>query len=593
MMGGKMSGVNGVVEEIHQVFDEFSESGQVIPMENFKYFHELDLVWDLFSVLVDEGEVSLAIYDDEKLVVIRGSGHVPDSLPSSPNNQIEPVRVQADSGLLLIWRRSVHTRSLALLVSIPDDGMARQNDKALLALGKTGIHLVAQAFYVHWLSRRVRQSVRERDVVSGLIGDGLLVLDQSGFLRYINDLGKKILRIDDERQKFRDLLGFEPVISDVFQRREGYVDRKVIIPVKGVNTSLTDTAIPIMDDHGAIVSVVNIFRKLAPEQALAEQSIKKEMGVRIVAIMGESDTVKNMKDYALQVARSTENVLIYGEPGTGKSLLAKAIHGESANKERHMMVVDCARLSVHEFESHVLSSRAVRGEPGWVLNSDISGASDVATLLFEGIDFLPISTQLRLFSALVAYRQLEQPAGVSGPPRLRIMASVSDAIGVIIQEQRLHPKLHGFLSEMNILAPPLRSREGDLPRYVASFLQQEAAGAAESAVSGKLLRFLGKQAWVGNLVQLRFVVRELLRSNAGSESDRRMIGKVEEIMGVSHIPFHFSVQNFERLSMSEAEKQAIYLALQAMDFNLSRAAQVLGISRPTLYSKMKKYKLGQ
>ncbi|MFT4193011.1 MAG: sigma 54-interacting transcriptional regulator, partial [Comamonas sp.] len=391
----------------------------------------------------------------------------------------------------------------------------------------------------------------------------------------------------------RDLLGFEPVINDIFRLKQGYTDRKVIIQREGIKISLMDTAIPIMDELGEITSIVNIFRPVAPKQASAGQGIKIDHGISFDALKGNSIAFMNMKNDATQVAKSSDNVIIYGEPGTGKSWLARALHGEGENANLSMLTIDCPRLSVHEFENYFLNYKLLEQEQyGWIINPELLDEPKIGTLLFDGIDSLPISTQFHLYSALTTYRE-----SFSNVPRnqhnvqARVIASVTDAMGIVIQEQRLHPKLHGFLSEANLTIPPLNKRGEDLLCYVDLFCAE--AGTGERSFSERLLKFLLKQNWPGNLSQLKLVVRELLNGNLVRDSDRKMMRRVEKIMSLSAIPSHFFMQNFERLSMNDSEKQAIYLALRAMDFNLSKAAQALGISRPTLYSKMKKYNLKQ
>ncbi|MFT4193005.1 MAG: sigma 54-interacting transcriptional regulator, partial [Comamonas sp.] len=391
----------------------------------------------------------------------------------------------------------------------------------------------------------------------------------------------------------RDLLGFEPVINDIFRLKQGYTDRKVIIQREGIKISLMDTAIPVMDELGEITSIVNIFRPLGPKQISAEQCIRIDNGIRFDAIQGNSHAFTNMKNHAIQVAKSSDNVIIYGEPGTGKSWLAKALHGEGQNANLNMLTIDCTRLSVYEFENYFLNHKLLdRERYEWMINAEVLNEPKIGTLLFDGIDSLPISTQLHLFSALTTYRESFLNAQKNHHNvQARVIASVTDAMGIVIREQRLHPKLHGFLSEASLTIPPLDKRGEDLLLYVALFCAEASEG--DIIFSERLLKFFLKQHWPGNLSQLKLVIRELLSGNLAHNSDRKMMRKVEDIMNLSAMPSHFSMQDFERLSINDAEKQAIYLALRAMDFNLSKAAQALGISRPTLYSKMKKYNLKQ
>ncbi|GFM87233.1 hypothetical protein PSCICO_26320 [Pseudomonas cichorii] len=546
--------------------------------------YELNLVWDVLVPVVGEYNFSLAIYDHNSSVVAsRGLVYIPSVLPQDLKERSGVLPSDKSHAHLLYWKILPDQVDMFFVVSIKKDGRAPVDESILSVVGRIGVHFFGQNILLNKFSIFLRQSIRERDAVSGLIEDGLLVLDQSGFLKYINDAGKKILKIDDAKRQFRDLLGFEPVIGDVFKQKRGYVNKKVVILRGEDEIPLVDTAIPIADDDGRIVSVVNIFRRFSTAPTLPDPGLRRESGIGFDTLVGASTLFLSALDIAKHYAGLSEVVLISGEPGTGKSTFAQAIHGVDESTQKGMLVIDCPGLSVSDFKEKVLSYVIADDQTGrWEFHPDILQDAYNRTLFIDGVDVLPVSTQLYLVQALKAYGK------TSG---LKIVMATTDAMDVVLHEQRLHPKLLGILSRHNLELPPLRKRPKDVELYASFFWNEESTQGKRSAIPARLCKLLKKQDWKENISQLKRVVRKLVNAPRRFRSEEEYINEVNELVRQSAVSHQAIRPDFDQPLMHDAEKQAIFLALQAMNFNVSKAALALGISRPTLYSKMKKYEI--
>jgi transcriptional regulator with PAS, ATPase and Fis domain len=199
--------------------------------------------------------------------------------------------------------------------------------------------LTAQALRCH-----VWQSARERDAISGLLDNGLLVMSQDGHLRYINERGRQLLRIGSRLGSFEELLGFEPLIADVFRTRLGYSDRELQVSLQGHDLRLIDTAVPVFDDRGNVISVVNTFRPPSPSDGIDHRCIDSVSALTMQDLIGQSPNFARLREAAVRSAKSGAHILIHGERGTGKTTLARVIgtvFGGSTNTK--IVELDCAQ----------------------------------------------------------------------------------------------------------------------------------------------------------------------------------------------------------------------------------------------------------
>ncbi|WP_095067751.1 sigma 54-interacting transcriptional regulator [Pseudomonas sp. Irchel 3A18] len=566
-MAGYEVGINGMKASHHGESCDFDD--------------ELNLIGDVLSLVWGEYNFSLALYDhNSNMVVSRGLVYIPGVLPENLKENSGVLSSSESHTHLFYWKILPDQVDMFFVVSIKKDCHAEVDKHILSAVGRIGVHVVGQNILLNKFSIFLRQSIRERDAVSGLIEDGLLVLDQSGFLKYINEAGKKMLKIDDAKRQFRDLLGFEPIIGDVFTQKRGYVNKKVVILRGEDEIPLVDTAIPIADDDGRIVSVVNIFRRFSTASTLPDQGLREESGIGFDKLLGVSTLFQNAIETAKQYVGLNEALLISGEPGTGKSTFAQALHGVDESTHKEMRVIDCSRLSVADFKEKILCYVMTDDQVGrWEFHPDIF---QNRTLFIDGVDVLPISIQVYLFQALKEHQH------TSG---LKILMATTDAMGVVLHEQRLHPKLLGVLSRHNLELPPLRKRPKDVELYTSFFWREEHAQGKRSAIPVRLCKLLKKQDWKENISQLKRVVRQLANAPRRFKSEDEYTNEINDLIRQSAVSHQAISPDFDQPLMHDAEKQAIFLALKAMNFNVSKAALALGISRPTLYSKMKKYQI--
>ena len=310
------------------------------------------------------------------------------------------------------------------------------------------------------------------------------------------------------------------------------------------------------------------------------------------SILGRSKGLLSVLDMAARAAQTTSTVLIRGETGTGKELLARAIHFNSLRKQQPFYTINCGAIPKDLLESelfgHVKGSftGAVTHKTGKV------EAADGGTLFLDEIGDMPLELQVKLLR-LVQQGEIEK-VGASSPSKVdvRIVAATHRNLQAMIEDQTFREDLYYRLSIIPLELPPLRERPDDIPELVRFFFQGAAKkhGRPNLQMPEELiLRFI-EHRWPGNVRELENVVERLVVLADGdlihfSDLPDFLRGEPsgKNVLQLTLPP--------EGISLEAVEKDLILMALRKCDWNQSRAAQYLDLSRKTLIYRMEKFGL--
>ena len=305
-------------------------------------------------------------------------------------------------------------------------------------------------------------------------------------------------------------------------------------------------------------------------------------------IVGVSKPIQRIIERIRKAARNKLTVLILGETGTGKDLIARAIHNCSDRAEKPFGVLNCAGLSETLIESELFGH--VKGAFTGA-TTDRKGhfaAADGGTLFLDEIGDMPIAMQAKLLRVL-EYREFT-PVGTTDLRRVdvRVIAATNAELEDKIREKEFREDLYYRLNQWRIEVPPLRDRTEDIPLLAMHFLRKINADndLAVESFSSDALKLLASHHWPGNIRELQ----NTILSTACEVEDRSIEASdlPEKLQGTRAL---VPTTGLVGKSWQEVEKELIALTLAANSGNREQAAKMLGMGTRTLYRKIKEYDL--
>ncbi len=329
--------------------------------------------------------------------------------------------------------------------------------------------------------------------------------------------------------------------------------------------------------------------QLSEENALLRRRVESRF-----EMVGESYALRALQDRVAKVAGTPARVLITGENGTGKELVARAIHRESPRANRPFIEVNCAAIPQELIESELFGH--VRGSFTGAV-ADRAGKfeqADGGTLFLDEIGDMSLAAQAKVLRVL----QDGVVTRIGGQKTIsvdvRVLAATNKDLEEEIAAGRFREDLFYRLNVVPLHVPPLRERREDIPLLVIHFLQQlaEHEGVPPRGISDEALQRLTELDWPGNVRELRNTVERLLILASGSsiqaQDVERLVGRrADDGAGLGSLG---DCRTFEEFKAA-AERAFLLAKLRAFDWNVSETARALEMPRSNLYKKIERYGL--
>jgi DNA-binding NtrC family response regulator len=316
-------------------------------------------------------------------------------------------------------------------------------------------------------------------------------------------------------------------------------------------------------------------------------SRESEVPIGVDAIVGTSPTIMDLKQFIKKVSISDCSVLITGETGTGKELVARALHHHSYRRNNNFVTVDAGGLVDTLIESELFGH--VKGSFTGAI-SDRVGRFEIAhrgTLFFDEISNMSSHIQSKLLRVLQEQEISRVGAVQLIPIDVRIIAATNTDLTHEVTEGNFREDLYYRLNVIPMYLPPLRERREDIPVLAGYFLKRFRAGKAvplPEKISEKALRTMVEYDWPGNIRELEHMIKRTVALSDESEVDPFEITNAV----VSRTP-RISHNEKDIHQLGEVEKEHIEKMLKKFNYNKSRTAEILGIDRKTLRNKIRKY----
>ncbi len=461
--------------------------------------------------------------------------------------------------------------------------------------------------------------------------EGMLLVDRSGRVVWINDqyrrylpalgfareedfVGQAVSSVVQNTQMHQVLETGKPILIDLLTNKAG---------------TFVVSRYPLRDDAGRVIGALGVvlfdqaqsnLQPLMAKFALMQRELdeardalavqrRSNAGLRqakhsFASFVGASAVVADLKRQARRAAQSSSPVLLLGETGTGKELLAHAIHAASPRARGPLVSVNIAAVPETLLEAEFFGVA-----PGAYTGADRKGRegkfklADGGTLFLDEIGDMPLGLQAKLLRALQ-----ESEFEALGSNRLehfdaRVIAATSRDLAQMVREGRFREDLYYRLNVLPLRVPPLRDRAADIPALLEVVTEELAMrnGLPQPEFTAQAVALLSAQHWRGNVRELRNVIEQLLLRCDGGLIDDPAVALVLQDSGLSQIaaPVHVPVQSgAQRVNdapallrpwdeqVRELETHAIEAALLATSGNKLAAAKLLGMSRAKLYQRL-------
>lgn len=427
-----------------------------------------------------------------------------------------------------------------------------------------------------------------------LIDEGIITIDARGTIMSLNQEGARILKLKSDEIGVRNIEEYLSTQATVMS-----------LVGKGKNADVEETIIVGSDEQSFYINIRPVVNKYSQEVegAILKLTYAERINALVASrsgaiasycfenMIGENKEFKKILALAKRFARSPENILIIGESGTGKELFAQSIHNAS-RPQGPFMVVNCAALPRELIESELFGYEG--GSFTGAERSGRPGKIELAhggTLFLDEVGDMPLELQAILLRALEDKQVMRIGGRRYKKVDFRLIAATNKNLYKMVKENQFREDLYFRLSVLNINILPLRERRDDIELFSKFFIESycRKLGWEIPKISEEAKRIIIGYEWPGNIRQLQNAM--ICAVNSAQED----LIKAENLPG--YILLDTSVPKTENgkpqtLNLGKLEKNAIEAAMLQANNYVNIAAKILGISRSTLYRKLKDYEIG-
>lgn len=420
------------------------------------------------------------------------------------------------------------------------------------------------------------------------VSEAIISVDSNGVILHTNRIARNLLHCSNGMQ-IGDLISADKIFQSICEGQNFYGE------ILSLNDSSVVCSCQAVHLQGKAAGAVITLQEGSTIQSLDSHIRKRELGRGHRAkkdfsdILGISAALEEAKRIARRYARANSTVLITGETGVGKEMFTQGIHNYSVRRHEPFVAINCAALPQSILESELFGY--VRGAFTGARNEGKAGIFELAhkgTVFLDEISEMSLDVQVKLLRVLQEKEVTRIGDDKVIPIDVRIIAACNKDLKTEIAAGRFREDLYYRVCVLELFIPPLRERAEDIPVLVRHFLH------GRKSLTVRAEELMMQQEWPGNIRQISNITERLdvlCDNDIITEEDVRQVLKLPEKEAVSSLE-HIGPRNVEQThSVKDMEKQMIIDALQQVNGNMAQAAQLLGLSKTTLWRRMKEIKL--
>ncbi len=442
----------------------------------------------------------------------------------------------------------------------------------------------------------------------------ILVIDDDESTResleiYLNELGYKVLLATNGREGFDSFIEYKPdlILTDIMMPEWNGLE--LLKKIKTINPNVPVILITAIGKADSIIMAMQLGAydyiekpfdinnlKITIEHALETNELSKKLDDITISIpgheiepnilVGKSSQIKQILKQVGQISSSKVNVLIQGDSGTGKELISRIIHNSGITKDKPFVAVNSATIPETLLESELFGhvkgafTDAVRDKKG-----KFEIAADGTILLDEIADISP-TLQAKLLR-VIQEREFEPVGGeITVPLNARIIVATNKNLESLVKKGEFREDLYYRLNVFNIKIPPLCERKSDIPLLIVYFINKINIylNKRVTKIPYEVVELLQNYHWPGNVRELENILMQAIIIAKGEvlEKQNILLSDTINIKGIGYS---------ENLSLAEVERLHIKSVLDKVKWNKQEAANLLKISKQTLYNKIKSLKI--
>jgi two-component system, NtrC family, response regulator AtoC len=343
--------------------------------------------------------------------------------------------------------------------------------------------------------------------------------------------------------------------------------------------------------HTRIAQISDEKRWLTAENIRLRREVEREYS--FAGLIGQSRAMQELFSLVRSLAEIDVTVLIEGETGTGKELIARAIHYNGLRKNKRFVAINCGALSPTLLESELFGHEKGAFTGAMMQKKGIFEVADGGTLFLDEVGEIPASTQVKLLRVLQE-GEVQRVGGTDTiKVNVRIIAATNKNLEALTQNGEFRQDLFYRLNVFPVVVPPLRVRIDDIPLLIAHFIEKfnPITKKTVKEISSQALASLMAHSWPGNIRELENAIQRMM---IVCKTDRLEVQDVPPQIRGTEAPRSSEAKDLKGISRGSVElveKRSIMDALSKTGGNVTQAAKILGVSRATLQNKMKLYGL--
>lgn len=491
----------------------------------------------------------------------------------------------------------IHNTNNQIIGTLNLTGRSIMKHPHTLGLVVFGVKAIENEMDNRKISNILTQTYNYMESVIDNLDKGIMILDKDGKITNINNLGAEIFNRDKEALINEEAHYILPDLGNIFEEIDTE-KRSTVKEVKFKHTSRYKTKLVFKGiEHKE--KIIGMVVTMSNEKE--ETDINNATGafLNFNDIIGESAAIVNVITNSKIISNSPSTVLIEGESGTGKEVLAQAMHNYSLRRNNKFVAINCGAIPENIIESELFgyedgtfTGGKKGGKPG---KFEVANGG---TLFLDEIGEMPLDMQVNLLRVLQEGRVTRLGGSTEIPIDVRVIAATNKNLKKEVKKGTFREDLYYRLCVIPIKLPPLRERKGDVEKLIEYFLRIKSFKLNKQMpeIKKELYDNLLSYSWPGNIRQLENYIENIVNLDGNlsfdllEDSDEKMneVLPKEIIHNTLDEKYDDDKKNFD---LEGLESKTIKEAIKSYDKNMTKIAKALGISRNTLYLKIKKYKI--